>query len=122
MAVERPRRVRVVLADRRPAPAPVPPEDEVREQTEVGRLLVRGLMRAQLALALRLAAIAVLGVGTWPALFAVVPGLAEMRWLGVPLPWWVLGVAVPLVVLVVARVFLRQAVRNEDEFTALLRR
>ena len=37
-----PRRVRVVLADRRPSPMPVLRAAEVAEQTELGRELVRG--------------------------------------------------------------------------------
>ena len=53
-----PRRVRVVLADRRPAPVPVLRGEEVAEQTEIGRELVRGLVRAQLAASLRIAAVA----------------------------------------------------------------
>ena len=43
-----PRRVRVVLADRRPSRRQVLRGAEVAEQTELGRELVRGLVRAQL--------------------------------------------------------------------------
>ena len=49
---QRPRRERVVLAERRGARM-VRTRVEVQEQTEVGDTLVRGLMRAQLGLALR---------------------------------------------------------------------
>lgn len=38
---------------------------EVQEQTQVGDALVRGLMRAQLGLALRLAAVVVSIVAPW---------------------------------------------------------
>src|SRR6185436_18932677 len=58
---ERPQRERVVLAHRRGARM-VRTRVEVQEQTLVGDALVRGLVRAQLGLALRLAAVAVLGV------------------------------------------------------------
>ena len=55
---ERPPRERVVLAHRRGARM-VRTRVEVQEQTEVGDALVRGLVRAQLGLALRLAAVVV---------------------------------------------------------------
>ena len=51
-----PPRQRVVLAHRRGARM-VRTRVEVQEQTEVGDALVRGLVRAQLGLALRLAAV-----------------------------------------------------------------
>ena len=68
-----PRRVRVVLADRRPAPLPVLRGAEVAEQTEIGRELVRGLVRAQLAASLRIAGVALALFAPLPALFALVP-------------------------------------------------
>ncbi len=56
MTSGRPQRERVVLAHRRGARM-VRTRVEVQEQTEVGDALVRGLVRAQLGLALRLAAV-----------------------------------------------------------------
>ncbi|OPE44944.1 hypothetical protein BV510_29795, partial [Mycolicibacterium diernhoferi] len=58
---ERPQRQRVVLAHRRGARM-VRTRVEVQEQTHVGDALVRGLVRAQLGLALRLAAVVTLAV------------------------------------------------------------
>ena len=55
-----------------------------------------------------------------PALFAVVPALQDLRILGVPLIWWLLGLlAYPLLYLF-ARLHRRQAERIEREFTELL--
>lgn len=116
------RRVRVVLADHRPGPPPVRRGVEVAEQTEVGRALVRGLMRAQLAASLRIAAVAVLLFAPLPLLFAVLPVVATIAPLGVPLPWWALAVLAYPVVLLLARVHRRQAERIEREFTDLLDR
>lgn len=118
----RPKRVRVVLADRRPAPMPIPATSEISNQTDVGRLLVRGLIRAQLAAALRIVGIAVLIFGSIPALLAVFPALGRVLVLGIPLPWLVLGVlAFPLLYLL-GRVFARQAERNEREFAQMVQR
>jgi len=114
-----PRRVRVVLADRRPVPTPVRRGIEVAEQTEIGRELVRGLVRAQLAAALRIAGMALLLFAPLPILFAL-PAVQDFRIFGVPLAWWVLGVAAYPVVYLLARSHRRQAERIERDFTDLL--
>jgi hypothetical protein len=117
-----PRRVRVVLADRRPAAAPVHRAVEVAEQTEIGRELVRGLIRAQLAAAVRIAVVAMAAFAPLPPLFAFVPPVADIAVLGVPLVWWVLGVAAYPTLFLLARLHRRQAERIEREFTELLER
>ena len=115
-----PRRVRVVLADRRPAPLPVLRGAEVAEQTALGRELVVGLVRAQLAASLRIAAIALVLFAPLPLLFAVLPELANLQILGIPLAWWVLGVLAYPVLYLLARLHRRQAERIERDFTELL--
>jgi hypothetical protein len=117
-----PRRVRVVLADRRPTPLPVLRAAEVAEQTELGRELVRGLIRAQLALSLRIAGLALALFAPLPALFAFVPALADLRVLGVPLAWWILGLLAYPVLFLLARRHRRHAERIERDFTELLGR
>ena len=117
-----PRRVRVVLADRRPTPLPVLRAAEVAEQTELGRELVRGLIRAQLALSLRIAGLALALFAPLPALFAFVPVLADLRVLGVPLAWWILGLLAYPVLFLLARRHRRHAERIERDFTELLGR
>ena len=117
-----PRRVRVVLADRRPSPLPVLRAAEVAEQTEMGRELVRGLMRAQLAASLRIAGLALAMFAPLPALFAFVPALQDLRVLGVPVSWWILGLLAYPVLYLLARLHRRNAERIEREFTELLGR
>lgn len=117
-----PRRVRVVLADRRPAAMPILRAAEVAEQTEIGRELVRGLMRAQLAASLRIAGVALVLFAPLPLLFAAVPAVADVRVLGIPLIWWLLGVAAYPALYLLARLHRRQAERIEREFTDLLER
>jgi hypothetical protein len=117
-----PRRVRVVLADRRPAAMPVLRGAEVAEQTEIGRELVRGLVRAQLAASLRIAAVALVLFAPLPALFALAPAIADVAVLGVPLVWWVLGLLAYPVLYLLARMHRRSAERIERDFTDLLGR
>jgi len=117
-----PRRVRVVLADRRPSPLPVLRGAEVAEQTELGRELVRGLIRAQLAASLRIAGLALAMFAPLPILFAIVPALEDLRVLGVPVAWWILGLLAYPVLYLLARLHRRQAERIERDFTELLGR
>jgi hypothetical protein len=95
---------------------------ELREQTEVGEVLLRSLIRAQLALAVRVFAVfgcLLLGL---PALFATHPGLAGFRVLGLPLAWLVLGAAVYPLLVLMALLYVHQAERNEREFVELIER
>ena len=119
-----PQRVRVVLADGRSGRAPgrARARQELEEQTGVGDALVRGLVRAQLGLALRLSVIVGLGLGLLPLLFAVAPGLARLKLFGVAVPWLLLGVLAYPFLLVVGWVHVRVAERNERDFAELVER
>jgi hypothetical protein len=117
------RRVRVVLGDvaaRRPAPDPA--RADLAEQTPVGEALVRGLVRAQLALALRLSLVVATGLGGLPLLFAVAPAVGRTHLLGVPLPWVLLGVLSFPFLFGVGWAYVHWAERNEQDFTAVIRR
>ena len=114
--------MRVVLAGERRA-RPDPARREIEEQTLVGEVLVRGLIRTQLALAAaavragRCPASAVL-----PLLFAMAPGLAEVEVAGLRLPWLLLGVLAYPLLFLVALGYVRAAERNERDFADLVDR
>jgi hypothetical protein len=117
-----PRRVRVVLADAaraRPVPAT---RAELEEQSQVGEALVRGLVRTQLALSLRLAAVVAVGLGGLPLLFAVAPAVARARPFGVALPWLLLGVVAYPLLLAVGWAYVHLAERTEHDFAELVER
>lgn len=116
-----PRRVRVVLAGERRARRPLA-RREIEEQTQVGEVLVRGLIRAQLGLAVRLSLFVVAFFGLLPVLFVLVPEVARVRVAGLELPWLVLGVLAYPVVVGVAWTYVRLAERNEQEFSELVDR
>jgi hypothetical protein len=117
-----PPRVRVVLADvartRRGAYARL----ELEEQSPVGEALVRGLVRAQLAVAVRLSAVVAVGLGGLPLLFWVAPAIAQARVFGIALPWLLLGVLAYPFLFAVGYAYLNLAQRNEAEFAALVDR
>lgn len=118
-----PRRTRVVLAEvARRHSTHDRAHTDLAEQTRVGEALLRGLMRAQFALAVRLAVVVAVGLGALPLLFAVAPTTGSVKVLGVNLPWLLLGVAsFPFLVAVgVAYVYLAE--RNEQDFIAVVRR
>jgi hypothetical protein len=117
------RRTRVVLGE---AAAARRPTDRARadlaEQTPVGEALVKGLVRAQLALALRLALVVVTALGSLPLLFAVAPAVGEVKVLGIELPWLLLGVLSFPFLAGVGWAYVRWAERNEQDFIAVIRR
>jgi hypothetical protein len=116
---ERPQRERVVLAHRRGARM-VRTRVEVQEQTQVGDALVRGLVRAQLGLALRLAALVVCTVGAIPLLNAAFPDMAAVAVFGVRLNWLVLGALVYLLLYGVGRLYVRLAEQAERDFVGVI--
>ena len=117
------RRTRVVLGEaatrRRTADRA---RADLAEQTPVGEALVKGLVRAQLALALRMALVVVTGLGALPLLFAVAPAVGTVKVLGVELPWLLLGGLSFPFLLVVGWAYVRWAERNEQDFIAVIRR
>jgi uncharacterized protein DUF485 len=116
-------RTRVVLGEaavrRRPADRG---HADLAEQTPVGEALVKGLVRAQLALALRLSLVVVTGLGALPLLFAVAPAVGAVKLFGVNLPWLVLGVFSFPFLVGVGWAYVRWAERNEQDFIAVIRR
>jgi hypothetical protein len=118
-----PPRTRVVLAaTARRLPAQDRTRAELAEQTQVGEALIRGLVRAQLALALRLSLVVAIGLGALPLLFAVAPAVTTAKLFGVNLPWLLLGVAAFPFLVVVGWTYVQLAERNEQDFTAVVQR
>ena len=122
MDTEPPRRVKVVLADGARRPRPDAAAREIEEQTPVGEVLVTGLIRTQLALAVRLSLVVAALFGIQPVLFALAPGLAHVSVGGLPLPWLLLGVLAYPAVFAIAWAYVRAAERNERHFSELVSR
>ncbi len=95
---------------------------ELTQQTRVGETLIHGLVRAQLALALQLSAVVLVGLGGLPWLFAVAPSVGRMTVCGVNLPWLLLGVLSFPFLVAVGWTYVRLAERNEQDFTDLVQR
>jgi len=114
-----PGRVRIVLAEvaRRRRTS-----TEFADQSPVGDALLRGLIRTQLAHALRFTVVVLVGLGGLPLLFTLVPAAATARPLGINLPWLLLGVAAFPFLYGVGALYVRIVERTEQEFIDLVKR
>lgn len=117
------RRTRVVLAEvSRRSTGAERTRAELTQQTQVGEALVRGLVRAQLALALRLSLVVAIGLGGLPLLFAIAPEVGTTKLFGVNLPWLLLGVAAFPFLAGVGWAYVHLAERNEQDFIDVVER
>ena len=115
----RPARQRVVLAHRR-GTRMVRTRVEVQEQTEVGDALVRGLIRAQLGLALRLGTLVFGTLAVIALLDSVFPAASELTVFGLRPNWLILGVLVYPAMYGIGRLFVRLAEQSERDFVRLV--
>jgi hypothetical protein len=113
---DRPQRQRVVLAHRRGARM-VRTRVEVQEQTQVGDALVRGLVRAQLGLALRLTLVVVCAVAGILVLTATMP---ELSVFGMRVNWLLLAVLAYPLLYGVGRLYVRLAEQGERDFVRVV--
>ncbi|WP_196453586.1 hypothetical protein [Planomonospora sp. ID82291] len=120
---ERPRR-EVVTSPRTQAArrSRYPATREIDEQTRLGEVYMRSLVRTQFRLALFVCTVLACVVGGLPLLFQLVPELREVRLLGVALPWALLAGLVYPGLVAGAWLYVRQAERNERHFADLVER
>ncbi|MFJ9313729.1 hypothetical protein ACIRN4_06005 [Pimelobacter simplex] len=93
---------------------------DVHEQTALGDVYLRSLLREQLGLAVRVLGLLAATLGIVPLAFHLAPGLADAQPLGIPLPWLLLGVLAHPLLLLLAWRYVRRAERNERAFADLV--
>jgi hypothetical protein len=93
---------------------------EIDEQTRLGEVYITSLMRSQLRLALSVLVALASTLGLLPLLFAVVPEVGRFAVLAVPLPWILLTVVAFSEIVALGWFYVRQAERNEADFSDLL--
>ncbi|MFC0863335.1 hypothetical protein ACFHYQ_13635 [Sphaerimonospora cavernae] len=93
---------------------------EIDEQTQLGEVYMRSLVRTQFRLALFVCTLLACVVGGLPLLFLLVPELGEVRLLGVPLAWAVLAGFIYPAFVVGAWLYVRQAERGERDFAEIV--
>lgn len=119
MTNPRPQRQRVVLAHRRGTRL-VRTRVELQEQTEVGDALVRGLVRAQLGLALRLGALVLGAMVSLALLDSAFPAFSALTVFGFRPNWLILGVLVYPMMYGVGRLYVRLAEQGERDFMRIV--
>ncbi|TDC86457.1 hypothetical protein E1292_47920 [Nonomuraea deserti] len=95
---------------------------EIDEQTRLGEVYMRSLLRTQFRLALFVCTVLACVIGGLPLLFLLIPDLSEVRLLGVPLAWAVLAGLIYPAFVIGAWLYVRQAERNERHFAELVER
>ena len=113
-------RVRVTGPPRRRTAAASSRARDIDTDTRLGGIYLGSLLREQLWLAARVLGALALGVGSWPLLFHLWPGLAAVEAAGVPLAWLVLGVLVYPLLVGLGWWYVRRAERNERDFAELM--
>ncbi|MHC6591192.1 DUF485 domain-containing protein [Arthrobacter sp. C152] len=92
---------------------------EDAQDSEVGQVFVRSLIRSQLRLALVVAGGFLLILAAFPLLLVLAPGLAETGIAGIPFGWLLLGVGIYPVIGLSAWLYVRSAARNEARYRDL---
>ncbi|ALE05287.1 hypothetical protein AL755_07075 [Arthrobacter sp. ERGS1:01] len=117
-----PGRVRVTAPRRqgRHMPFSTSVSEEVAEQSAVGEVMVRSLIRSQLRLALAFAGGFLLVMAAIWVAVDTVSELTEWEILGVPVPWLLLGVGVYPIIGLCAWLYVRAASKNENRYRDLV--
>lgn len=116
------RRVRVVSPHSGPAVARRRIASDIDEQTLVGDVYVRALVRTQARLALSaLACVGVVLAGL-PLLLATDQALAQAQLLGFGVPWVLMGAGIPVLLVGVGWWYVRAVERAERVFADLVER
>jgi hypothetical protein len=115
----------VVTSPRTGAPRPrrpYPASREITEQSQLGALYMRSLIRTQRTLGLLVVGLVAGGLATLPLVFTFAPSVARYQVLGIALPWVLLGVVVFPVFVLAGWFYVRQAERSERQFAELVER
>ncbi|WP_028280491.1 membrane protein [Arthrobacter sp. H5] len=118
----KPPRVRVTAPRTRleSAAGAYPVSREMAEQSDVGELFIRSLIRSQLRLAVVVASgflFILIGI---PVVIATFPVISDLTVFTVPLPWVLLGLGIYPLVISCAALYVRSASRNEKRFRDLV--
>jgi FtsH-binding integral membrane protein len=115
-------RVRVTAARTAARPAPPRPRtpSAAAEESDVGQVYVRSLIRSQLGLALVVACGFLVVLAACALLLGLAPGVSDMAVMGIPFSWLLLGAGLYPVIGFSAWLFNRAAARNEARYRDLV--
>ena len=93
---------------------------EPSEDSDVGKVFVRSLIRSQLRLALVVSCGFLVILAAFALILVYGPGVAETRIAGIPLDWLLLGLGIYPVIGLSAWLYNRAAARNEARYRDLV--
>jgi hypothetical protein len=93
---------------------------DIDEQTTLGEVYLRSLLRAQLRLSLFFFGGLLAVAGAIPLVFLLDPSLSDTKALGIPLPWLLLGVVAYPLLCGCGWLYVRAAERTEREFAEMV--
>jgi hypothetical protein len=99
-----------------------PVSREIDEQTQVGEVYMSSLIRSQRRLGVIVCGLTAALLGGIALLGSFAPRLGDLHVFGMPVPWLVLAIAVYPMLIGLAMYTIRQAERNERDFSELVRR
>ena len=120
MSDDKPQRVRVTGPPRQSSTRPHSRLGDVHEQTAIGGVYLRSLLREQLALAAGILLVVALTLGALPLAFHLWPGLADLEVVRLPVAWVLLGGLVYPFLLFLGWRYVRSVERNERDFADLV--
>jgi len=106
----------------RPRPPALSAARDIDEQTGLGEVYTRSLVRSQLRLGLTAVAVGLVAIAGLPITFAAAPDLAAARVATVPVPWLVIGAGLYPLFVVIAWWFVIASERAERDFADLVER
>ncbi|GAA0602891.1 hypothetical protein GCM10009547_00460 [Sporichthya brevicatena] len=112
----------VVTSPRARVTGPVQRALDLDEQTTVGEVYLRSLMRTQLGLALTVCLGVLVVVAGLPLLFELWPATRSARVFGLGVPWLALGFLAYPALILGGWAYVRAAERNERQFADLVER
>ncbi|MFF5989725.1 hypothetical protein [Prauserella flavalba] len=114
------RRQRVVLAEPSRSAGSLRARVELEQQTSWGELLIKDLIKVQLRSGVALALLVLAVLGALPAVFFFWPSFTDLRFVGIPLPWLLLGVTPFPLLFGVGLWYNRLAERHERDFVDMI--
>lgn len=99
---------------------PVGRAADIDAGTRLGGVYMRSLLREQLRLAIYVLTVTALTIGLLPLLFHLVPALSDVRLIGMPLGWLLLGVVVYPALVALGWAYVWRAERNERDFAEIV--
>lgn len=94
--------------------------EEISEETPLGQIYMQSLIEYQLRIAGAVAFLIAVTLGGLPLLFLYTDWWMDIAFIGIPLPWIILGFAIYPFIIIIAWVYVRRVERAEADFVRIV--